>query len=94
MFYCEICKIFKNIYLEKPLRETASTGLHLQSLLREAVVRRYFVKKVFLKISQNSQKNTCARIFFLITFQAYNLGHNFLEIYNVLVQIRLTTSKT
>ena len=24
----------------------------------------------------------------------YNLGHNILELYNVLVQIRLTTSKT
>ena len=24
----------------------------------------------------------------------YNLGHNIMELYNVLVQIRLTTSKT
>ena len=30
----------------------------------EAVVRRCSVKEVFLKISQNSQKNTCARVFF------------------------------
>ena len=30
----------------------------------EAVVRRCSVKKVFLKISQNSQENTCARVFF------------------------------
>ena len=28
--------------------------------LPEAVVRRCFVKKVFLKILQNSQENTCA----------------------------------
>ena len=30
----------------------------------EAVTRRCSVKKVFLKISQNSQENTCARVFF------------------------------
>ena len=35
----------------------------------EAVDRRCSVKKVFLKISQNSQKNTCARVSFLITLQ-------------------------
>ena len=33
---------------------------------QKAVVQRCSVKKVFLKISQNSQKNTCARVFFLI----------------------------
>ena len=36
----------------------------------EAVARRCFVKKVFLKISQNSQENTCARVSFLIKSQA------------------------
>ena len=30
-------------------------------------------KKVFLKISQNSQENTCARVSFLIKFQALGL---------------------
>ena len=39
----------------------------------EAVTRRYSVKKVFLKISQISQKNACARVSFLIIkFQACN----------------------
>ena len=38
--------------------------------LRKAVVRRCSVKKVFLEISQNSQENTCARVYFLIKFQA------------------------
>ena len=38
----------------------------------EAVVERYSVKKVFLKISQNSQRNTCARYSFLIKLQACN----------------------
>ena len=32
-------------------------------------IRRCSVKKVFLEISQNSQKNTCARVSFLIKLQ-------------------------
>ena len=32
----------------------------------EAVVRRCFVKKVFLKIPQNSQESTCTRVSFLV----------------------------
>ena len=36
----------------------------------EAVVQRCSVKKLFLEISQNSQKNTCARVSFLIKLQA------------------------
>ena len=31
-----------------------------------AVVRRCYIKKLFLEISQNSQENTCAKISFLI----------------------------
>ena len=38
--------------------------------------RSFSVKKVFLKVSQNSQKNTCIRVSFLIKFQT--LG-NFIE---------------
>ena len=34
-----------------------------------------FYQKVFLKISQNSQENTCARVCFLIELQAS--GSNF-----------------
>ena len=30
----------------------------------EALIQRCSVKKVFLKISQNSQENTCARVSF------------------------------
>ena len=36
----------------------------------ELVVQRCSVKKVFLQISQNSQENACARVSFLIKFQA------------------------
>ena len=38
----------------------------------EAVVRRYSVKKLFLKISQNSQENTCAKSLFFNKVQACN----------------------
>ena len=33
--------------------------------IAEVVARRVSVKKVFLEISQNSQKNTCASLFFI-----------------------------
>ena len=39
----------------------------------EAVAQRCSVKKVFLKISQNSQENTCARVYFLTKLQAWGL---------------------
>ena len=39
----------------------------------EAVVRRFSIKKVFLKISQNSQENTYARVPFLIKLN--NIGY-------------------
>ena len=34
----------------------------------EAVVQKCSIKKVFLEILQSSQKNTCARVSFLIKF--------------------------
>ena len=40
---------------------------------KEAVVQTCSVKKVFLKILQNSQENTCSRDSFLIKFQALGL---------------------
>ena len=39
-------------------------------LVSEAIARSYSVKKVFLETSQNSQKNTCARVYFLIKLEA------------------------
>ena len=35
----------------------------------------FYVKKVFLEISQNSQENTCARVCFLIKLQAWGEHH-------------------
>ena len=37
---------------------------------QKAVVQRCSVKKVFLKVSQNSQENNCVRVSFLIELQA------------------------
>ena len=42
-------------------------------LYTEPVVQRRSVKKVFLKISQISQENSCARVHFLIKLQARGL---------------------
>ena len=39
----------------------------------EAVAQKCSVKKVFLKIWQNSQENTCAGVYFSITLQASGL---------------------
>ena len=36
----------------------------------------------------------CTKRTLATEYLAYNLGHNILELYNVLVQILLTTSKT
>ena len=40
----------------------------------ETAAQRCSVKKVFLAISQNSQENTCARVFFLVKLQARDSG--------------------
>ena len=39
----------------------------------EAVTRKCSVKKLFLKMSQNSQENACARVSFEIKLQALGL---------------------
>ena len=43
--------------------------LFIDGITLEAVVQRCSVKKVFLKISQNLQEKTCARVPFLIKLQ-------------------------
>ena len=43
----------------------------------EAVAQRCSIKKVFLEISQNPQKNTCTRASFLIKLQA--LAYHFIK---------------
>ena len=41
----------------------------------EAAIRGVLCKKVFLKISQNSQENTCAKVSFLIKLQVWQKNH-------------------
>ena len=62
-------KIFLFIILASTWRQYSSTNFIITCILSktpEAVARRCSVKKVFLEISQKSQKNTCARDSFLI----------------------------
>ena len=40
----------------------------VQELLSEVVTQKRSVKKVFLEIFQNSQENTCARVFLQLVF--------------------------
>ena len=56
MFCCEFWSVFEN----------TSTPL----LISEAATGGVLRKKVFLKILQNSQENTCAKVSFLIKLQA------------------------
>ena len=51
--------------------ETDNSRNLMEQQQLEAVARSCSVKKVLLKISQNSQENTCARDSFLIKLQAY-----------------------
>ena len=48
--------------LDDPLISILTIGFDI--ICTEAVARRYSVKKVFLKVLQNSQKNTCVRVSF------------------------------
>ena len=41
-------------------------------------------EKVFLEVSQNSQKNTCARVAFLIKFQASGISER-PQLYHALI---------
>ena len=55
--YNKICKVFSEVFLITRIPYSAV-------LITEAVVQRCSVKKVFLKFSQNSQGNMCARASF------------------------------
>ena len=55
--------------MKSSLEESSS----FTEILVKSTHRRCSIKKVFLKISQNSQGNTCARISFLIKLQESGL---------------------
>ena len=58
----------------KPMKTyTESLSCRKKKLDTEATTRGVLSKKVFLKISQNSQENTCARLSFLIKLQVLGL---------------------
>ena len=52
------------------LLEKVRSSVTSDSKKAETVVQRCSVKKVFVKISQNSQENTCARVSYLMKLQA------------------------
>ena len=54
--------IFRVTFLKKSSESSQQDDCYL--VLLEAVVQRCSVKKVFLEISQNSQENSCASLFF------------------------------
>ena len=76
--YLEALKIFAVVTDAQCSNVTnvRNLSLMLEKLLREAVV--------FLKISQNSQENTCDRVSFLIKLQACRKGvlRNFAKLQN------------
>ena len=68
-FYFNI-KISFLIFLINKKIEFTEKKISSDSQNLEAVARRCSVKKVFLKIFKNSQESSCARVSFLIKFQA------------------------
>ena len=66
----QLLRIFNDFWHNYILQRKPFQG-NLKST--EAVVQRYSVKKLFLEVSQNSQKNTCARVPFLIKLQGWDL---------------------
>ena len=66
VFSCEFCEISKNTFFTEHLWTTASAGEFLKSLrYRSRSHQTCSIKKVFLKFSQNSLKDTCARELYL-----------------------------
>ena len=51
----------------------------------------YFQKSVTFGVKRDIQTKMENKLDFMLT---YNPGHNILELYNILVEIRFTTSKT
>ena len=64
---------------EKRILSCPYITVHDVGNLREALVRRYSVKKMFLKRSQTPQDNTCARVSFIINLQSSSLQHHWKE---------------
>ena len=75
VFSCKFWEFFKKPFQETIFKKKAAL-LKRKNLIQFLklflkLVQRCSVKRVLLKISQNSQENTCARVSFLIKLQAY-----------------------
>ena len=65
-----ICEVIYSRFLSFLQFSSSSLSFLLSRWVSVAVGRRCSLKSVFLKISQNSQENTCVRVSFLIKLQA------------------------
>ena len=70
VFSCGFCEILKNVFFTVNLRLLCGWCVCLClwtsiCVRQKVVIRRCSIKKVFLKISQNSSESTCARVSFL-----------------------------
>ena len=81
MFSCEHCETLKNTILKNicerlllilwtRIEITQAKKFKINGNICRSSRPEVFCKKVFLKISQNSQENTCTRVSFLIKLQA------------------------
>ena len=61
--------VWRNL-IQKLLIEKFLNTLHFASIKSEAATGAVLLKRVLLKILQNSQENTCARLSFVIKLQA------------------------
>ena len=85
MFSCEHCETLKNTILKnicerlllilwRRIEITQAKKIKINWNICRSSRPEVFYKKVFLKISQNSQENTCTRASFLIKLQAPAAG--------------------
>ena len=58
--------------MNKSINQSINAKTVLSHIKFRSSHRRCSVKKVFLKGSQNSQENTCAKVSFLIKLQAFS----------------------
>ena len=75
VFTSEICEVFQDSYSAEHLWTAASALIQVvctETICTERHLRS-FIKKMLLKISQNSQGNACVGVSFLINLQAWGL---------------------
>ena len=76
-----IFEIFENIFFTEHLRKTASLMYWCNVYMQKQPPEVFYIKKVFLKISQNSKENTCARDFFNKEPTSQVFSYDFCEIF-------------